>query len=73
MKNVAIRLVANMIALHTARRDTPITKVNDWSVTIISSRIFTDDLKEDLSAFVREKSNKSDTIEFFAITGDKLW
>jgi hypothetical protein len=35
VKNVCLRLTANMVALSVARRDTPITQPNDWTVTIL--------------------------------------
>lgn len=77
IENVCLRLTANMIAFMQARHDTPIQKVNDWSIQIISSEIFTDDLKEDLAPYIVErKSAYSDRIDFFAITGDDddcLW
>lgn len=72
IQNICLRLAANMVAMATARRDTPLIKVNDWSIQISSSKVFTADLKEDLrdGGFVKDKSNISDNIEFFAITGD---
>lgn len=69
VQNVCLRLTANMVALAIARRDTPITKVNDWQVNIVNMRIFSNDLKEDLEPWVIDKSTKSDKIDFFAITG----
>lgn len=51
VKNVCIRLVANMIAFNYARKDNPIKKVNDYSMTIFSSEIFTEDLKQDLKPY----------------------
>ena len=71
VQNVCIRLVGNMAALATARRDTPITQVNDWQISIVNMRVFSNDLKEDLEPWVIDKSTKSDRIDFFAITGDK--
>ncbi len=72
IKNICIRLTSNMVAMATARRDTPLIKVNDWNVKVTSSAIFTQDLKDDLrdGKFVLDKSHKSDSVEFFAITGD---
>lgn len=69
VQNVCLRLTGNMVALAIARRDTPITKVNDWQVNIVNMRIFSNDLKEDLEPWVIDKSTKSDKIDFFAITG----
>ena len=62
VKNVCLRLTSNMVALSVARRDTPITQPNDWTVQILSSEIFTDDLKEDLEPFVF----------VFTVTGEDL-
>lgn len=56
VKNVCIRLVANIIAFHFARKDNPIRKVNDYTTQIFSSEIFTDDLRQDLKPF--RKSSK---------------
>lgn len=73
VKNVCLRLTANMIALAIERRDTPRTKVTEWKIHVSSSDIFTSDLKEDLIPYVKEYSNKSDKIDLFAITGEGLW
>lgn len=70
VKNVCIRLTANIVALAQARRDTPLIKHDDWNVSIIGSNIFTDDLKNDLQPFKKEYSNKSDPIDIYTITGD---
>lgn len=69
VQNVLLRLVSNMVTLAIQRRDSPIIKVNDWSVQTISSDIFSDDLKSDLSLFVKDSSNDYTKIGFFAITG----
>ncbi|WP_295612121.1 hypothetical protein [uncultured Methanobrevibacter sp.] len=72
VKNVCLRLTANMVTQAIARRDTPITKVNDWNISTVGSRIFTNDLKEDLEPFKIDISHTSDKIEFFAITGSDI-
>ena len=68
--SVCKRITANMVAFSQARRDTPLVKVNDWRVEVSSSEIFPKELREDLDPFVVEKSNKTDTVDFFTITGD---
>ena len=73
VKNVCLRLTSNMVTQAIARRDTPITKVNDWNISTVGSRIFTNDLKEDLAPFRRDESHSSDRIELFAITGEDLY
>ena len=71
VKNVCLRLTANMISLAIERRDTPRTIVTDWGTRVSSSKIFTEDLKEDLTQFIKEKvSYKSDKVSFYAITGE---
>ncbi len=70
VRSVCQRITANMVAFSQARRDTPLVKVNDWRVEVSSSEIFPKELREDLDPFVVEKSNKTDTVDFFTITGD---
>jgi hypothetical protein len=71
VRNVCLRLTSNMVALAMARRDTPITQPNDWTVTILSSEIFSDDLKDDLDAYVNQAvTGKSDKVYVFTVKGD---
>ena len=70
VKNICLRLVSNMITLAIQRRDSPIIKVNDWTISTGSSNVFTEDLKEDLKPFKIDKSHKSDLVSFLAITGE---
>ena len=70
VQNVLLRLVSNMVTLSIQRRDSPIIKVNDWTVQTLSSDIFSDDLKHDLSPFVKDSSTDYSKIGFFAITGE---
>lgn len=51
VRNVCIRLTANIIAFSFGRRDNPLKKVDDWTTGVITSTVFTDDLKEDLKPF----------------------
>ena len=69
VQNVLLRLVSNMVTLAIQRRDTPIIKVNDWNIQTVPSDIFTDDLKDDLSPFVKDSHNDYTKVGFFAITG----
>lgn len=74
VKNVCLRLCANMVALAIARRDTPVTQVNDWTVQILSSEIFSQDLKDDLDPYVKNRvTGKSDQVMVFTVTGDQEW
>lgn len=72
VRNVCLRLVGNMVTLAIQKRDSPIIKVNDWSIQTISSNIFTDDLKNDLKPFINDSSNDYRKIGFFAITGKDI-
>ena len=69
VQNVLLRLVSNMVSLSIQRRDSPIIKVNDWTVQTLSSDIFSDDLKDDLKPFIKDSSNDYSKVGFFAITG----
>ena len=51
VRNVCMRLTANIIAFSFGRRDNPLKKVDDWNTGVITSTVFTDDLKEDLKPF----------------------
>lgn len=73
VKNVCLRLTSNMVALSVARRDTPITQPNDWTVTILSSEIFSNDLKEDLEPFVKQAvTGKSDKVFVYTVSGEDI-
>ena len=62
VKNVCIRLVSNMISFYFKRRDDPIRKVNEYTVKVFESDVFTDDLKKDLKPF-----KKSSKVKIFKI------
>ena len=69
IQNVLLRLVSNMCTLAIQRRDTPIIKVNDWTIQNAPSDIFTDELKVDLKPFIKDSTNEPDSIGVYAITG----
>lgn len=69
VQNVCIRLTSNMVSLAIQKRDSPIIKVNDWTIQNVPSDIFTDDLKEDLKPFIKDSSTEPDAIGVLAITG----
>ena len=69
VQNIALRLTSNMVRLAVQNRDSPIIKVNDWTITTVPSNIFTDDLKEDLKPFIKDSSTEPDSIGVLAITG----
>ena len=69
VQNIALRLTSNMVRLAVQNRDSPIIKVNDWTITTVPSDIFTDDLKEDLRPFIKDSSTEPDSIGVLAITG----
>jgi hypothetical protein len=69
VKNVCLRLTSNMVSLAIQKRDSPIIKVNDWTIQNVRSDIFTDELKHDLKPFIKDSSNDKDSIGVYAITG----
>jgi hypothetical protein len=74
IQNVCLRLTSNMVRLAIQNRDSPIIKVNDWTIQSVPSDIFTDDLKHDLKPFIKDSSTEPNSIGVYAITGeDLLW
>jgi hypothetical protein len=58
-----------MVRLAVQNRDSPIIKVNDWTIQSVPSEIFTDDLKDDLKPYIKDSSTEPDSIGVLAITG----
>ena len=58
IRNVCIRLTANIISFSFGRRDNPLKKVDDWNTGVITSTVFTDDLKQDLKPFRKPRKTK---------------
>jgi hypothetical protein len=58
-----------MIGLAVQKRDSPIIKVNDWTIQTVPSNIFPDELKDDLKPFIKDSSTEPNTIGVLAITG----
>ena len=74
VQNVCLRLTSNMVSLAIQKRDSPIIKVNDWTIQNVPSDIFTDELKDDLKPFIKDSSTEPNSIGIYAITGeDLLW
>ena len=48
---IALRMMANLIGYAVVRRDTPIVRISDFNVQQIDDKIFTPDLKRDLSIY----------------------
>ena len=71
VKNVCLRLTSNMVSLAIQKRDSPIIKVNDWTIQNVPSDILTDDLKDDLKPFIKDSSNEPNSIGALAITGGR--
>ena len=69
VKNVCLRLTSNMVSLAIQKRDSPIIKVNDWTIQSVPSDIFTPELKEDLKPFINDSSTEPNSIGVLAITG----
>jgi hypothetical protein len=67
--NICLRLTSNMVRLAVQNRDSPIIKVDDWTIQSVPSDIFTDDLKDDLKPYIKDSSTEPDSIGVLAITG----
>ena len=72
VKNVCLRLTSKMVNLAIQNRDSPIIKVNDWTIQTVPSDIFTDDLKDDLKPFIKDASSEPNAIGVLAITGEDV-
>ena len=69
VKNICLRLTSNMVSLAIQKRDSPIIKVNDWTIQNVSSDIFTEELKHDLKPFIKDSSTEPNSIGVYTITG----
>ena len=69
VQNVCLRLTSNMVKLAIANRDSPIIKVNDWTIATVPDEVFSDKLKDDLKPFVKDSSTEPNSIGVLAITG----
>jgi hypothetical protein len=58
-----------MVKLAVQNRDSPIIKVNDWTIQTVPTDIFTDDLKSDLKPYIKDSSTEPNSIGVYAITG----
>ena len=72
VQNICLRLTSNMVRLAVQNRDSPIIKVNDWTIQSVPSDIFTDDLKQDLKTFIKDSSTEPNSIGVYAITGEDV-
>ena len=72
VQNICLRLTSNMVRLAIQNRDSPIIKVNDWTIQSVPSDIFTDDLKADLKPFIKDSSTEPNSIGVYAITGEDV-
>ena len=72
VQNVCLRLTSNMVSLAIQKRDSPIIKVNDWTIQNVPSDIFTDELKMDLKPFIKDSTNEPNSIGVYAITGEDV-
>lgn len=52
VKNVCLRLSANIIAQAVARQDIDLLRAGEYTNRLLDSGVFTDDLKEDLRPYI---------------------
>lgn len=71
IKNICIRVTANMVTFAESRKNSPLVKVNDWTIKTVPTEILTDDIREDLKPFTKEsiRDDKS-KIDILTINGD---
>lgn len=71
IKNICIRVTANMVTFAESRKNSPLVKVNDWTVKTVPTEILTDDIREDLKPFTKAsiRDDKS-KIDILTISGD---
>ena len=69
VRNVCLRLTSNMVKLAIANRDSPIIKVNDWTIATVPDEVFSEKLKDDLKPFIKDSSTEPNSIGVLAITG----
>lgn len=71
IKNICIRVTANMVTFAESRKNSPLVKVNDWTIKTVPTEILTDDIREDLKPFTKEsiRDDKS-KIDILTISGD---
>lgn len=51
ISNISLRMAANIIAQAQMRRESPVVTVENFNIKLVYDRIFTTDIKEDLSRF----------------------
>ena len=51
INNIAMRIVANMLAMAVLRRETPVVKAADFAVQMVEDQVFTDSVKSDLRRY----------------------
>ena len=49
--NIAMRIVANMLALAVLRRETPVVKVGDFAIQVAEDQVFTASIRKDLRLY----------------------
>lgn len=66
------QLVANIIANAESRKNSPLTKLNDWTVSTVPTDIFTTQIKKLLKPYTKEEERYDEAyIDIFTIVGDK--
>jgi len=71
IKNICIRVTANMVTFAESRKNSPLVKVNDWTVKTVPTEILTDDIREDLKPFTKESIREDKSkIDILTISGD---
>ncbi|MGI6565617.1 hypothetical protein [Methanosphaera sp.] len=65
-----VQIVANIITNAEARKNSPLVKVNDWTVRTVPSEIFTTPIKELLTPYTKaDEIHDNAMIDILTITG----
>lgn len=66
-----VQLVANIITNAESRKNSPLVKINDWTMTTVPTDIFTSQIKALLEKYTVESERHDNAkIDIFTITGD---
>ena len=57
--NIAMRMAANMVGQAVLRRETPIVKIDDFAVKMVSDAVMTKDIRTDLKELPHNKEGLS--------------
>jgi len=51
INNIALRMMSNMLAQAVLRRETPIVKIDDFTIKMVEDQVFTSAIRKDLARY----------------------